>query len=441
MLRHKINMYASPKLKPAFFAIGLLLLILLNSATILAKEPSFNRIINRYLPNSHIGIIVGDAKTGKILYAKNGFALFTPASNLKLFTAAVLYSLGAQYQFQTTVGIRRKNLHQHKLNDNLYIRFSGDPTLTSKDLQKLIQNIKKQGINDIGGNIILDVSAFAKPDYANEWSLEDTNWYFGAPVNSIILDENSVPLSILPAKTIGEKPTVTLLLAEKNRYIKIDNQLQTVTHDQFVKHCSMHTEVDQDNTIHLSGCVSIDAKDLGETSHLALRNPLAYAQAIIQDSLLQEQVQLKGKIITAPIPDDLNFIAKVKSPPVYKLVATMLKNSNNLFAESFTKTLGQVNFQQGSFQEGVNAITSILEPITNIDFSKIKIYDGSGLSHHNLLTPYSIFRLLYVIYHDKKMKDYFIAALAKPTEEGTLKKRLNAFDTAKFIQAKTGSMS
>ena len=429
-------MACSVSLKKALFITANLILGFSFNTTFAFSESSLDGLINRYVPSSYVGIIVGDAKTGEILYEKNSHGLFTPASNLKLFTAAAaLYSLGPKYRFKTEVGIRTKNLRKNTLNDNLYIHFSGDPSLTTKDLEKLIQDVKNRGISHINGNIVLDTAVFDKPDYGNEWALEDINWSFGAPVNSIIIDENAVNLTIVPAKTMGEKPVVILALPEKQAYIKIDNQLQTVPHEQALKHCSMDIQIDQDNTIRLNGCIDNST----DNASVALRNPLAYTTAIIKANLAKQYIKLDGNITSNSIPSDLNFITKINSKPLHKLTETMLKNSNNIFAESFIKTLGYTNFGHGTFQEGVNAVKDVLGPKTNIDFTKMKIVDGSGTSHNNLVTPYSIYRLLYTVYNDKKIKGYFIKALAEPAEKGSLKKRLASFDSIKSIQAKTGS--
>ena len=49
-------------------------------------------------------MIVEDADSGEILFAQNGDRYFSPASNAKLFTTAlVLATLGAEYRFHTTL--------------------------------------------------------------------------------------------------------------------------------------------------------------------------------------------------------------------------------------------------------------------------------------------------------------------------------------------------
>src|SRR5690242_94946 len=53
------------------------------------------------------GILVEDADTGEVLYALNANHYFLPASNAKLFTAALaLSTLGPDYRFHTTIETR-----------------------------------------------------------------------------------------------------------------------------------------------------------------------------------------------------------------------------------------------------------------------------------------------------------------------------------------------
>ncbi|EKE04665.1 MAG: hypothetical protein ACD_20C00028G0001, partial [uncultured bacterium] len=219
--------------------------------------PYFDKIINDNAPRSYVGVIVGDAETGKVLYEKNSQGLFTPASNEKLFTAAaVLYLLGPNYRFKTVCLIQGQNKIGATLNGNLYIRFSGDPTLTSEGVQKLIQDIKNYGISCIEGDIVLDETRFDKPDYCDDWILGDTNWYYAAPVTAIILDANAVGVSINLTKGLGERPSAEQLFPEKSARIIIDNQLQAKFCEQTAEQCVMNLQIDQDNTVHLNGCIS-----------------------------------------------------------------------------------------------------------------------------------------------------------------------------------------
>src|SRR5258708_7972693 len=71
------------------------------------------------------GIRVADAATGASLYALNEDRLFLPASNLKLFTAALaIERLGPDYRFRTRVLLEPSG--------DLVLLGSGDPTLSGR---------------------------------------------------------------------------------------------------------------------------------------------------------------------------------------------------------------------------------------------------------------------------------------------------------------------
>src|SRR5690349_2667937 len=135
--------------------------------------------IQKGLPNASVGVIVLDANTGETLFESRAKEPFPPASTTKLFTtAASLLSLGTNYQFQTAVKIDKKALQKDKLKGNLYVQFSGDPSLTISDLKQLMTDIKTAGIRQISGNIVIDDSRFQAPDYPMGWTWNSMVWYY-----------------------------------------------------------------------------------------------------------------------------------------------------------------------------------------------------------------------------------------------------------------------
>ncbi|HXH54829.1 MAG TPA: D-alanyl-D-alanine carboxypeptidase [Gammaproteobacteria bacterium] len=141
--------------KISLFILNVMILCPVYATTQMSTE--IESFIQRGLPNASVGIVVLEADSGKILFERRAKEPFPPASTTKLFTAAAsLLSLGADYQFQTAVKIAKKDLLQNKLNGNLTIQFSGDPTLSTTDLKQLIAGIKTAGIHQINGNIIID---------------------------------------------------------------------------------------------------------------------------------------------------------------------------------------------------------------------------------------------------------------------------------------------
>ena len=123
-----------------------------------ATSPQDRRLFNietklkKYsLENTSIAIAVKDAKNHQPIFMCNANKSFKPASNMKLLVAAVsLMQLGERFTFKTQLYTNKK-LSPNEI-DNLYLSFSGDPSLSVKELIHLLQALKKYKIK---GNIYI----------------------------------------------------------------------------------------------------------------------------------------------------------------------------------------------------------------------------------------------------------------------------------------------
>ena len=79
------------------------------------------------------GILVTDAATGEVLYARNADGYFMPASNAKLFTTALaLATLGPDYRVRTTVASTGALDANGVLNGDLVLIGRGDANLSNR---------------------------------------------------------------------------------------------------------------------------------------------------------------------------------------------------------------------------------------------------------------------------------------------------------------------
>lgn len=110
-----------------------------------------------------------DVRTGAVLYEQNATTPVVPASNEKLPVAwAALMRLGPGYRFTTDLlgtGGRVGDVWE----GSLYLRGSGDPTLTSADLGRLAAAVRATGIRRVTGRILGDESAFDQRRGADGW--------------------------------------------------------------------------------------------------------------------------------------------------------------------------------------------------------------------------------------------------------------------------------
>ncbi len=398
-------------------------------------------MIKQNLPEATVGVILQDVETGTIIYDYHGGKHFLPASTTKLFTAAAaLKELGPDFRYETALYLNPGALKGGVYSGDIALRFTGDPSFKLAYLHSLLKKLQEAQVRVINGDILIDDTIFDGPMLGHGWTQDSTPWYHAAPVSALIIDRNLFGVILFPAKEIGGHVSAKLeAIYPCVKYRKLKTNVKAVSFQDSETMCQIMVEVDDQNNVDLGGCWPVG----GEPTHLrlAVRNPRLQAQRLTVLAIENLQIKFKGKVKFGKVPDNLTKIAHHDSEPLKTLLRAILADSDNLYAESLTKTLGAELFGSGSFKTGSLAVQRILAQFTGIDFSHTRLLDGSGESRYNLLTPLHLSRLLYIMHHDKKIGPYFCAALSLSGVNGTLQRRFAAFDTKANIQAKTGTLN
>lgn len=406
-----------------------------------AQLQKIEGLLHQKLPNTSVGIVLQDAKTGKILYERRANENFVPASSTKLLTsAAALFSLGPNFQYETVAKIDNAFLKDGVLSGlggDLFIQFGGDPSLTTEDIRNLMKAVRQAGVKEIAGDIVIDNTKFQGPNYAQGWSWNSLPWAFSAPVTSIIINENQIKLNMIPSKTLGEKANLELAQDEKSK-INITHDIVSVAESEANDRCQIMIDMNSQNEITAYGCWP--AKETADTLKVAVQNPVLLARQTIQEALKAEDIKLSGQIALGVPPKDLKTIAIHRSKPLSELLKPVLQDSNNIYADSLIKVLGLQRYQQGSFQAGVLAVQDILAKNLGFEAAGVRLQDGSGLSRYNAISPNHLARILYGMYQNKNFNKMFRDSMAVSGEVGTLKNRMSAFDLNGQVHAKTGGM-
>jgi D-alanyl-D-alanine carboxypeptidase/D-alanyl-D-alanine-endopeptidase (penicillin-binding protein 4) len=378
-------------------------------------------LVHQYVENAHIGLLIQDADSQKILYAKNIKQSFTPASITKSFTtAATLMDLDPKFTYQTALGYEQ---------DNLVLIFNGDPTLTTDDLKILLQNV-----DTIKGDIIIDNTYFSRPFEARGWVSEDLKWYFGTPAKSVIIDENQIAIKIIPSKTLGQKAEVKVLREDLN--IPLSHQVITVSEQDANTLCQLNLELNPNNNgIHLYGCWPTGQET---TLKVALANPELRVKEIILERLAQYNIPFTGQIKIAKAKID-KPIATHQSPSLLQLNTVVMQASNNLYADSLIKVLGKKHYNLGTLQAGSYAMTNILKDKLGLNTDSVRLFDGSGGSTYNKVTPEDLALLLQAIYNKPEYKNLYLD-VQKVDAQHTFYQRLTKNITTP-LYLKTGSMT
>lgn len=396
---------------------------------------NINKLIQHYDSNINIGIVAQSLTTGKIIYQNNANRLFMPASVLKVFPAiASLVFLGPNYVFQTKLLAKDVAVTDGVLSGDLYFYFDADPSLTKQDINNLVETLAQFGIQTINGNIYIDDTVFDQEVSAPGWMWDERNFCYAAPTSAIIIGKNCLPLQ-LTASQIANEP-VLLKYDEYKKFISIDNQV--ISRQSNDTSCLLSLHATQNNTYFLTGCMVPNTE---QRLLIAVRNTRLYARDILNEQLRLRNIKLEGEVKFDRIPIDVRLytLGEHKSEPLYILLKTMMKKSDNLIADTIYKKLGYEFFHKtATWQNSEKAIAAILSPKTGIIFKKMRMVDGSGLSRYNLVTPLQLVAALRYAYSDKNINQTFIDSLSMVGIDGTLQHRMP--NLRGRVYAKTGNM-
>jgi len=188
----------------------------------------------------------------------------------------------------------------------------------------------------------------------------------------------------------------------------------------------------------LIGALTIMGSKVKEKQNSYLNTmPLLWGKIFSQE-LSKKGVKIEGNIRIGKIKEDLRVKYVYYSDTLDKILAYMMKKSDNQSAENIFRSLAPEDNPEGSSTTIARAIASLEEIIdTALGLKWGEDYilvDGCGLSEYNLITPAHLVEAISYLYrkYDFKILDYF----ANTKEKGTLKERL-PFQ----IWGKTGTLS
>lgn len=415
----------------------LFFLLASNNSAALSIKQTAHQFITTITQNekAHIGLILENKQTNKILFTHHGNQYFIPASIQKLFTAsAATLLLKPNFHFKTTLGYTGK-IANSKLKGNLYIQFTGDPTLTSTQLNYLLKTLSKHNIKSITGKIFLDKKAFNTVPYPPGIIWDNLSYGFSSPTSAIILDENQFLLHFIPHKNLM-RPTLKADLPRQAA--SFTNLVTTVNSSN--KDCPITIYSNSENHYTVGGCLNRKRGDQLRT--LAIRNIGRVSILDITHDLRQQKINFNSDIQYQPLPKNAIILKSHYSKSLKNIIDKMLKESDNLISNVLLKTIGAHYYHQtGNWQNGLKALAQILQPITKINFKETRITDGAGLSRYNLIQPRQVLLLLNAIQKNPILKTTILPALPIAGVDGTLSHRLSILKKLRRLHAKTGTMT
>jgi PBP4 family serine-type D-alanyl-D-alanine carboxypeptidase len=377
-----------------------------------------------------VGVLVQTSSNPpQTLFAVNEDKRFMPASNAKLFTTALaLEKLGPDFTFVTPL-LTDGRIDGERLDGNLYLKGVGDPSLTRERLRDLAKALAIKGVKSVNGDIVVDVSAFSDNRWGTGWSWDYLHYGYAAEVWAIALDRNSVTLQVSPASKEGQLAQVTLVPATD--WLTVDSRVVTV------KSGDSNWSIWRDpweRVIHLWGRVPLSASP--ETVRISVPSVPHYVGESFRATLKEMGIVFEGSVKVGQVPSNASVIAETQSPPLREIVRWLNKVSDNLYAEMLLRTVALKERGQGSVSAAMQILKQQLVD-WGIDPDDVQLFDGSGLSRLNMVTPRAVVRLLQIA-RTRPWFDAFKESLPIAGKDGTLRTRFQNTPAEGRLFAKTG---
>ena len=399
------------------------------------------------------GLLIADAESGETLYEQNADKYFVPASNMKLFTTALaLAKLGPEYRFHTTLETQDAISSEGALRGDVTLVGHGDPNLSNrkfpyerkeefdgppeKALVELADALVAKGVQEISGDVIGDDSYFPRERYPNGWEIDDMVWEYGAAISAIVVDDNTVALTLTPGEQAGNPVQAAVSPATPD--FMVQNDVSTSAAD--VKSDLTLTREPGSHLVVVKG--TLPAKSAPRKLVLAIEEPAQHAAAIVKRLLEERGVRVVGVARARhnhaePVGDPV-VLAEHVSVPLGDALKLVNKISQNLHTEMLLRTVAR---QSGMWAtpDDLMKVPADFYATAGIEPGDVIQTDASGLSRHDLVTPRAIVTLLNFSQKQSWFGPYF-ASLPVAGIDGTLEDRMKNTPAAGRIHAKTGSV-
>lgn len=380
----------------------------------------------------NVAISIHEAGTNKAIYSYRDTTPMLIASNMKLVTSYVaLKSLSPSFRWQTKIAYTG-TISGNELNGNLYFIGSGDPTVNTDTIYRLLESVNNLGIQKINGDVIIDDHIFNSNVTSSELFPEPLSSYSANPAGFIVN-------SNLSGLTVRIKNNKVNLNPDFKAY-KVINKL-TVAQQKFnCKDPSDYFSATRvnDKTIQITGQMpkSCNNKQLP----VYLLDNHSYDSYIVARAIKNQNLALTGSVKFAQAPHaGLINITSNYSPELSAIITEMNLQSNNLYAKSlFLSTGAYKTTNQNTYNDARQYYLSTLA--SNFDFTELAagLENGSGLSRSEKMTTGHMNQLLDAIYNSP-YQQIILNSLPSPGKDGTLQREFPAF--ANQFYAKTGSLS
>ena len=358
-----------------------------------------------------------------------------PASSMKLLTSyAALKILGPDYRWKTEVYADGKIINGVLYGD-LVFKGYGDPNFTQADFWQLLHELRRQGLKEIKGNVLIDQSHFAS-------AFNDAGLFDSEPLRAYNATASAF---IVQGKTTSfrfdaDAAQVTISAVPDLAELKVVSQLKTSTlacaawRDDV--HYDLHQE-DQTTTVLFTGSFPANCED--KYLELLALDENDFHLYVFRKLWKEAGGIFTGKLINGQMPANAFKLAEHTSKPLLQLLPEVNKWSNNLMAKQLLLTIGAEKDQLPATEaKGIEVIKKWLAA-EGLQFDELVLENGSGLSRVERISAAHLGKLLVHAFSSPVMPE-LMASLPILGVDGTMQRRMTAHAAASHGHLKTGSI-
>ncbi len=404
-------------------------------------------------------MVVLPAEGGPVRLNHLGHTVRQPASVVKLFTTGTaLNLLGPAFTWRTEIALGGPLDRQGRLQGPLYLRGSGDPSLSLERVQLMLQRWRAAGLREVRGPVVIDRQAFEVPPHDPGAFDQQAHKPYNAGPDAFLVNWQSVILRFTPdAARPGEvrvsmEPELDGVQLRSHLKVLPDatcgdwrEGLQLDMAPDGKARAAQATQAPW--TLSVSGpwplaCAERDWPVLWQGT-----GPGDHAARLLRSQWLKLGGQFRGPITTGTWPAEVSTWQSWVSPPLGAVVRDINKFSNNVMARQVFLTLGQpgANEPPGPatlerarqvVSDHVRAATRDQAGQSPCEGPALVLDNGSGLSRLERSSASCLAAWLQALWRKPVMPE-LLASLPVPGVDGTAR-RMNGLTGRAHI--KTGSL-
>jgi serine-type D-Ala-D-Ala carboxypeptidase/endopeptidase (penicillin-binding protein 4) len=383
-------------------------------------------------PELTLAVLVVD-EAGREVVAHEADRALLPASTLKQVTAAAaLTTLGPQAQLRTTVDATGGIDETGRLDGDLVVIGSGDPTLVTDEyarfiyparpstpLASLADQLVEAGLTHLHGHIRGTAPRFAAASLPTGWrdaylSALDGRYGAGLTVDGglrTIVELPEVPEEDDADEEAGEEVAEADEPEPDGRRLSIFEQLAALGTD-------------------LPPVVKVDLAT----------DPALHTAAELRRLLEERGVRVDGVAMVEPAETPIVArLASVLSPPLDEVLRFTVQRSDNHLADALALAVARTRTGEGSWDAADRAFGQVLARF-GVPGDGARFADGSGLSRDDRVTARLLVELDRRLTADRRFGGTWRSLQAVAGSSGTLDRRLVGTPAEGRLLAKTGTL-